>query len=143
MTSSSEVPRRPAREGLSGPLLAALLLAVAFLGGAVAGFAVRHEPRPEVVGVRLEAGPEPAETIIRGTLSAVTPTEIELTDEGGPRRLELPAGTPIEELSALGSAAVTPGAPANLGGTRTETGFVLGGVVLMPDGSSGGPEVAR
>ena len=107
-----------------------LVLLAAFGLGVAGGFLYTHEPAPPELRTRLTAGRAEAESSVRGTLTSIGADHIEVTTAEGARRLSLAASVPIEELTPL-TGAVAEGAAVNLGGNRTESGFVITGVVVI------------
>lgn len=108
--------------------MAAILGAFAF--GIAGGFVYAHDPQPPEFRTSLSSAPPPADTAVRGTLSAVAPGYIEVTNADGARRLEFGPAVPVEELIPL-EGGIPDRAPVNVGGNRTESGFVLTGVVVL------------
>lgn len=112
-----------------------LALLASFALGLSGGFVYAHEPAPPEVRAVLTREPAPPETLVRGTLSAIGPDFLEIATPEGVRRLSLPPGVGVEELIPLGGS-VAPGSTVNVGGNRTESGFVITGVVVVVDGSA-------
>jgi hypothetical protein len=94
------------------------------------GFLFTRAPAPpEVRADVVSPSATPARTL-RGTLAAVGDSSIEVTTPEGTRRLIIDARVPIDELAPL-SGAIPTGVAANVGGNRTENGFVITGVVIL------------
>lgn len=113
-------------------LLPMASLAVAFALGIAGGFVYGHEPGPREFRTALESAPGVPDSSIRGTLSAVGPDFLEVTTAVGARRFTREPATPIEELTPL-DGPLPAGARVNIGGNRTESGFVITGVVVVGD----------
>lgn len=115
------------------PLLGAAIGVAAFglaLGG---GFLVGHQPGPSTVAIRLEPPQNPpTETLHQGVVSSADDATLQVSTANGARQFDLRPDTPVEDLSPLGEApAVAEGAPVNVGGERTNNGYVLTGVVVL------------
>lgn len=111
------------------PLVLAVGLLTVFALGLFAGFVYGHEPAAVVTALHLEAAAQTPADEIRGTVLGVGPDFLEVSTTDGIRRVSITGGTPIEELIATRE--VPAGAKANVGGNRTESGFVLTGVVHL------------
>jgi len=111
-------------------VLAAGLLGVFGLG-VLAGFVYRHEPAAAVTVVELQPAAAPPVEEIRGTVLAAGPDFLEVSTAEGVRRVSLTGTTPIEELTPVREALEVPAGTANIGGNRTDSGFVLTGVVFL------------
>jgi hypothetical protein len=138
MTVAAESFDRRPRSTVTSPRRAGVLvLAVALVMlavGTLAGYVYAHEPSAPELRTRLtsiEAAP-PSST--RGTLATVASDFIEVSTSAGLQRYPLAPGALVEDLAPL-AGAVPEGAPVNVGGHRTESGFVITGVVVLPDGS--------
>lgn len=114
-------------------LLASALLVV-FMLGTLAGFVYAHEPSAPESRLRLVAPASSTEAVVRGTISTVAPDLIEVSTAAGPERLRFASGTPVEDLAPL-AGEIPEGAPVNVGGHRTESGFVITGIVVLPGGT--------
>lgn len=108
-------------------LLAAVLSV--FAVGVLGGFIYAHEPAAPVTSTTLQAAPVAAERDLRGAVTAVGSDFIEVATANGVTRLTRTADTPVEALVPVRE--VPTGAGGNLGGNRTESGFVLTGVVFV------------
>ena len=119
--------------------VAAIILGGAFGLALLAGFVYSHEPQPERVDIRVDSSrPPDAEQVLPGTVTRTTADSIEVTTILGAETVAL-EGLVAEDLVPLDEDSPTVGAPANIGGTRTQTGYVLSGVVIIEtDASSGG-----
>lgn len=114
--------------------MALLILAVAivtFAVGTLAGYVYAHEPQAADLQTRFATRETPPQSITRGTLSIVAPGFIEVLNSAGAERYRIERDAPIEELTPF-SGTIPDGAPVNVGGHRTESGFVITGVVLVP-----------
>ena len=108
--------------------LLATVLSV-FAAGALGGYIYAHEPVPPVTSTTLQAAATAPERELRGALTAVGSDFIEIATPSGVTRLTRTADTPVEALFPIRE--VPTGAGGNLGGNRTESGFVLTGVVFV------------
>lgn len=115
-------------------LVAIAVLLVIFVLGTLAGFVYAHEPSAPELRTRLVPAASTPDSLLRGTLSSIGPDFIEVSTAAGPQRLRFASGTPVEELAPL-NGAIPEGAPVNVGGHRTESGFVITGVVVLPGGA--------
>jgi hypothetical protein len=102
-----------------------------FAAGLLAGFVYAHEPSAPELRMRLEPAAAAADPFIRGTLVSASSAAIEISTASGTQRFDLAPGAPVEELAPL-TGPLPDGAPANAGGHRTENGFVITGVVVLP-----------
>ena len=122
-----------ASAGRVGLLIGSVLLVI-FAVGTLAGYVYAHEPTSPELQARLEP-PEPVpDSTLRGTLQTVTPDFIEVSTAGGARRLGVTSAVPVEELTPL-TGTLPEDAPVNVGGHRTESGFVITGVVVLSGGT--------
>ncbi len=119
----SSTPRRPRL----APLFALL---VAFAVGLAGGFVYSHESATPEVSVILTSEPASAEAVLRGTISSVGPDFVEIATSEGVRRLSGPPGAGVEDLVPF-NGPVTAGSAVNVGGNRTDSGFVITGVVVV------------
>ena len=125
--------------GRRGPAVLLLLAGAVFGGSAAAGFVYAHDPRPDRVTVRLsDSTPDGAERFVGGTVASSGTGVIELRTDAGVVTIDIPPGTPLEELLRAGSAELAVGTSVNLGGRRTAESAVLTGLVALET-----PEVAR
>jgi hypothetical protein len=135
MTVAPPFARQSSTSTVTSPSGASVLVLtvalVTFAVGALAGYVYAHEPAAAELQARLtSSAPAPASSA-RGTLSTVAPDFIEVSTAAGPQRYRIERGTPVEELGPL-TGAIPEGAPVNVGGHRTESGFVITGVVVLP-----------
>lgn len=115
---------------LARPQVVFLVGLIAVFGlGMVAGFVYAHEPVPAVIQLELLPSEGGREAEVRGSVSAVAADYIDVATAEGARRISMPPGTPIEAL--LPTLEVPLGARAVIGGNRTESGFVLTGIVVV------------
>lgn len=120
------------RPGAQSALVLLLLIALALGAGFAGGFVYAHDPRPDRIEVRVGGSDrEPAEAFIAGTLASVDGARIELRTESGSVTIDLPPGTPLEELLPATAEEMAVGSPVNLGGNITGEGPVLTGVVAF------------
>ena len=115
-------------------LLIGGVLLVLFVVGALSGYVYAHEPVAPELRTRLEPPAATPDTMLRGALATATTDFIEVSTAAGPQRLRVTPAVPVEELAPL-TTAIPEGAPVNVGGHRTESGFVLTGVVVLPGGT--------
>lgn len=108
-------------------MLGGALLGV-FVLGALMGFVYGHEPTAPVTTLRLQASGESSHEELRGTVLAAGPDFLEVSTAEGVRRVTISRTTPLEELAP---AREVPTGQANVGGNRTDSGFVLTGVVFL------------
>ena len=118
---------------LRGAAVLSLLVAAAFAAGAGGGFVYAHDPQPDRVTVRVSAPAPPAEEFVAGTIVDVGQRRIAVRTDAGEVTVEIPAGTPIEELAPAGHAEMVVGTAVNLGGNQTPGGPVLTGVVAFAE----------
>jgi len=114
---------------VTGAAVALAVFVIALAGGFLAG----HDPRPGTVAIRLEPPAEPStEVLHQGVVSSAADGTLEVSTAGGAQRFDLAAETPIEELTPLGEdGSALQGVPVNLGGERTNNGYVLTGIVVF------------
>lgn len=117
-----------ARQALA-PVLALLASFALGLGG---GFVYAHEPAAPEVRAVLTREPASPEAVVRGTLSAIGSDFLEIATSEGLRRLSVPAGVRVEDLIPL-DGTVAAGSAVNVGGNRTDSGFVITGVVVVSE----------
>ena len=118
---------------LRGAAVLSLLVAAAFAAGAGGGFVYAHDPQPDRVHVRVSAPAPPAEEFVGGTILEVEQGRIAVRTDAGEVTVEIPAGTPIEELAPAGPAEMVVGTAVNLGGNLASGGLVLTGVVAFAE----------
>jgi hypothetical protein len=111
-----------------------LLLGIAFALSLAGGFVYAHEPQPEQVDIRVDSSRAPdGERILPGTITATANGTVEVTTVLGAETVPLDRLV-TEDLLPLEEAPAELGAPANVGGTRSDAGYVLSGVVIIsPD----------
>ena len=126
--------RAPTSTGSAAALLIGGVVLVIFVASSLAGYVYAHEPRAPELRAELEPPRAGSDTTLRGTLSTVTADFIEVSTVGGAERLSVTSAVSVEELAPL-TTAISEGAPVNVGGHRTEGGFVLTGVVVLPGGT--------
>lgn len=110
-----------------GLMPAAALLGVFGLG-VLAGFVYGHEPAAPVTVLQLQSTAPAPHDEIRGTVVSAGPDFLEVSTGEGVRRVAIDDATPLEELTPIRE---VPSGLANVGGNRTESGFVLTGVVFL------------
>jgi hypothetical protein len=120
--------------GRNAALFVGCLLIMTFSAGAVAGYVYAHEPSAPELRARLVPPAAVPDPVLRGTLVSVAPDFIEVSSADGPQRLGVTPALPVEELASL-TGTIPDGAPVNVGGHRTESGFVITGVVVLAGGT--------
>ncbi|MEZ4503406.1 MAG: hypothetical protein R3C39_12330 [Dehalococcoidia bacterium] len=119
------------RSNAASVLVAAILVVGAFGAALGAGYVYSHEPAPERIEVRLDtSNPPPSEQVLPATIDGIDDGTVEVTTVLGTSSVDLD-GVIIEELEPLDGTLPVSGVPANLGGTRTDSGYVLSGVVIV------------
>ena len=119
----------PYRTALIGVASGLAIFALALAGG----FLVGHAPEADTIAVRLEPPTDlPTDTLHSGTVSTQDAGALEIATASGPQRFDLAPDTPIEDMIPLGEEPdVAEGVPVNVGGERTNNGYVLTGVVVV------------
>ena len=123
-----------ASAGRAAALLIIALLLVIFSIGALAGYVYTHEPSPPELRTTLVPPAPVPDSTLGGTLVTVAPDSIEMSTATGSQRLAVTSALALEELVPL-TGTIPEGAPVNVGGHRTESGFVITGVVVLPGGA--------
>jgi hypothetical protein len=98
--------------------------------GVASGFVYAHDPAPSQVRTILETGPAVDDGEIRGTLSQIGGDALEITTTDGIIRLPIVRALTVEELTPLDTP-IPVGATVNVGGSHTDSGFVVSGIVLL------------
>ena len=123
-----------ASAGRAVALLIGAVLLVIFSIGALTGYVYAHEPSPPELRTTLVPPAPVPDSTLRGTLVTVVPDSIEVSTAAGSQRLGVTSALPLEELVPL-TGTIPEGAPVNVGGHRTESGFVLTGVIVLSGAS--------
>jgi hypothetical protein len=119
------------RNAAGSLIVAAIVIVAAFGAGLGGGYVYSHDPQPERIDVRVDSSDPPAsEQVLPGTIGAVDGANVEVTTVLGTELVALD-GVIVEELEPLDGALPASGAAANLGGTRTDAGYVLSGIVVV------------